>query len=80
MTAIDMRDADMVFWIGFCNEKMACAMSSWPSAYREEDITAFLPTCAGPHVRFESSRGSIDTKRFLATGRIPISNPMDRIS
>ncbi|KAG7529314.1 hypothetical protein FFLO_05742 [Filobasidium floriforme] len=49
MTAVEMRDADMVFWIGFCNEKMACAMSSWPSSYREEDITAYLPTCAGPH-------------------------------
>jgi hypothetical protein len=50
MTAVEMRDADMAYWVGFASDKMACSMSSWPSSYREEDITAFLPTRPGPHV------------------------------
>jgi hypothetical protein len=53
MSPVEMREADLAFWIGFCNEKMACAMSSWPSSYREEDITAFLPTCPGANVSWK---------------------------
>ena len=75
MTAVDMRDADMVFWIGFCDEKMACAMSSWPSSYREEDITAFLPTCAGPYVsRPDRRSGRIQLKRPVMDDRANICN------
>ena len=57
MTAVEMRDADMAYWVGFASDKMACSMSSWPSSYREEDITAFLPTRPGPHVSIASVQG-----------------------
>lgn len=60
MSPVEMREADLAFWIGFCNEKMACAMSSWPSSYREEDITAFLPTCPGPNVSWKVGEASTE--------------------
>lgn len=71
MTAVEMRDADMAYWIGFASDKLACSMSSWPSSYREEDITAYLPTRPGPHGEF------MQPSQWLGSSDLYIRHPIE---